>query len=109
VDTFVFDLAVCLNDWCIDLSSGAWVESRRTALMQSYLAVRNLLPVERDALPMALRAAAFRFWVSRLWDWHLPRQAHMLKAHDPRHFERVLRQRRNEAAQHPLPWHTWQA
>ena len=28
-----------------------------------------------------------------LWDWHLPREASMLKPHDPRHFERVLRQR----------------
>jgi homoserine kinase type II len=28
-----------------------------------------------------------------LWDFHLPRDAAMLKAHDPEHFERVLRQR----------------
>ncbi len=38
-----------------------------------------------------LRAAALRFWISRLWDFHLPREASMLKAHDPTHFERVLR------------------
>jgi homoserine kinase type II len=40
-----------------------------------------------------LRAGALRFWTSRLWDFHLPRDAAMLKAHDPEHFERVLRQR----------------
>jgi len=34
-----------------------------------------------------------RFWISRLWDYHLPREANLLKAHDPDHFERVLRQR----------------
>jgi homoserine kinase type II len=28
-----------------------------------------------------------------LWDFHLPREASMLKPHDPTHFERVLRQR----------------
>ena len=40
-----------------------------------------------------LRAAALRFWISRLWDFHLPREASMLQAHDPSHFERVLLQR----------------
>jgi homoserine kinase type II len=40
-----------------------------------------------------LRAAALRFWISRLWDFHLPREASMLQAHDPSHFERVLMQR----------------
>ena len=53
----------------------------------------SLADAERRLLPAMLRAGALRFWVSRLWDFHLPREASMLKAHDPGHFERVLRQR----------------
>ncbi|MBA2674517.1 MAG: homoserine kinase, partial [Ramlibacter sp.] len=55
--------------------------------------VRPLAAAERRLLPAAARAGALRFWVSRLWDLHLPREASLLKPHDPTHFERVLRQR----------------
>jgi homoserine kinase type II len=99
VDTFLFDIAVCLNDWCIDLASGRLEEDRATALVAAYHAVRALSPDEQRLLPAMLRAGALRFWISRLWDWHLPRDASMLTPHDPTHFERVLRQRVEN------PWH----
>jgi homoserine kinase type II len=93
VDTWLFDIAVCLNDWCIDLQSGENDEARSTAFLDGYAKVRALAAAERRLLPAMLRAGALRFWISRLWDFHLPREAAMLKAHDPTHFERVLRQR----------------
>jgi homoserine kinase type II len=99
VDAWLFDIAVCLNDWCCDLESGALVEDRAAAFIAAYESVRPLEPAEARLLPGLLRAAAFRFWLSRLWDLHLPRDASLLKAHDPTHFERVLRAR---VAQ---PWH----
>ena len=99
VDRFVFDIAVCLNDWCIDLATGRLDEDRAQAFVAAYDAERPLTGGEVRALPSMLRAAALRFWISRLWDLHLPREASMLKAHDPTHFERVLRCRVD------TPWH----
>jgi len=92
-DTFLFDIAVCLNDWCIDLATGAKDDERSAAFMAAYQAVRPLAAQERQLLPAMQRAGALRFWLSRLWDLHLPREAAVLKAHDPSHFERVLRER----------------
>lgn len=93
VDTWLFDLAVCLNDWCVKLDCGVSDEPRASAFLQAYAKVRPLQAAERQLLPAMLRAAALRFWLSRLWDLHLPRQASMLQAHDPSHFERILRRR----------------
>ena len=99
VDTWLFDLAVCLNDWCIDLPTGRLDEARASAFIGAYDAERELSHDEIRLLPALLRAGALRFWISRLWDFHLPREASMLKAHDPTHFERVLRERV------ATPWH----
>ena len=93
VDSWLFDLAVCLNDWCIALTTGETDLARSAAFVQAYAAVRPLTAAERQLLPAMLRAGALRFWISRLWDFHLPREASMLQAHDPGHFERVLRRR----------------
>ncbi|MGQ3053616.1 MAG: homoserine kinase [Roseateles sp.] len=99
VDTWLFDLAVCLNDWCVDLSDGRLVEDRASVFVCAYETERPLSGAEHRLLPALLRAAALRFWVSRLYDLHLPREASLLKAHDPSHFERVLRERIAK------PWH----
>jgi len=92
-DTWLFDLAVALNDWAIDLDDGQADPVRGRALLDAYQTVRPLQNAERRLLPAMLRAGALRFWLSRLWDWYLPRQASLLKPHDPAHFERVLRAR----------------
>ena len=97
-DSWLFDLAVCLNDWCVDQASGALDLTRASAFIDAYQSVRPLQAAERELLPAILRAAALRFWISRLWDFYLPREASMLVPHDPTHFERVLRQR----IAHPL-------
>jgi homoserine kinase type II len=93
VDSWLFDVAVCLNDWAIDLATGANDAPRAQAFLDAYAAVRPLAGAERALLPALLRAGALRFWISRLWDFHLPREASLLQPHDPSHFERVLRQR----------------
>jgi homoserine kinase type II len=92
-DTWLFDVAVTVNDWCIDLESGALDPDRVRALVDAYAKVRPFTKAEQALWQPMLRAAALRFWMSRLYDFHQPRDAEMLTPHDPTHFERILRLR----------------
>ncbi len=100
-DTWLFDMAVTVNDWCVDPVSGAFDTPNAAALLGAYHAVRPLGELEHMFWRAMLRAAALRFWISRLYDLYLPRPAAMLRPHDPVRFERMLKLRVHE---HTLPW-----
>jgi homoserine kinase type II len=110
-DSWLFDIAVCLNDWCLvrddkGQSDGTPDFTLQAAFLQGYESIRPLTQAERGLQSAMLRAAALRFWVSRLWDFYLPREATLLTPHDPAHFERVLQHRLQFSTQsNSLPSH----
>ncbi len=89
----LFDLAVTLNDWCIDPKTGKLIPELEKVFLDAYVKVNPLGSNEKALWRDVLRAAALRFWLSRLFDFYLPRKASLLKPHDPTHFERVLKDR----------------
>ena len=94
-DKWLFDIAVTANDWCLADNKQDLDPARLDTFMKAYQSVRPLTKEEQASWPLMLRAAALRFWVSRLWDFYLPRDAQMLTPHDPTHFERILLSRRS--------------
>ncbi len=85
---FVMDIAISLNAQAVLLSDAD--DERIQAFMDGYQSLRPLNEDEVEALPLLLRLAALRFWVSRLYDAIFPRGGAMVQTKDPEEYRLKL-------------------
>ncbi len=91
-DAFLLDIAITANDWCTD-EQGAWIPPKFAALLDGYRRERTLSRPEMEAWPVIVRAAALRFWLSRLIDKYFPRSEIDGYRKDPDEYLHLLRLR----------------
>ena len=87
-NSYIYDLAVIINSWCYKNEKYSATFSQ--LLLSSYERERTLTAVELELLAVMLRLAALRFWISRLLDFHFPRDGVVVKKHDPDEQKSIL-------------------
>ncbi len=91
----LYDLGVAVNDWCVG-DDGLIDDQRYQALINAYGQQRTLTEAELDNFNLVLRAAALRFWLSRLQDKLFPREGELTQIKDPDYFLTILLDHRNQ-------------
>ena len=92
----LYDLAIALNDWCLDEQDG--LDPHLTqALLGAYAALRPFTRAETNAWPLMLRVACLRFWLSRLIAASQPARPGV-RIKPPTEFQQRLQLRREKPA-----------
>jgi len=90
--SLLFDIAITANDWCCE--NGDINPDKITALLSGYESLRPLEQLEKQHWQTMLRAAALRFWLSRLEHQLYPRSGDIIQQKDPLIFRQLLQQHR---------------
>ncbi len=88
-DLLAYDLAICMNAWCFE-ADHAFNVTKARALLKGYNSVRQLAGEEIQALPLLARGSAFRFLLTRLYDWFNTPETAIVKRKDPMEYWRKL-------------------
>ncbi|OQX15866.1 MAG: homoserine kinase [Thiothrix lacustris] len=91
-DPWLYDLAIVVNDWCCH-TDGSLDTARTQACVAAYQQVRPWQAIEQRYWWALLRAAALRFWLSRLDAALNPPDGEMILQKDPAEFRAKLQQR----------------
>ena len=96
-DAWLYDLAITCNDWCTD-THGEFDAMRARAMIDAYQAIRPFEEVEISLWNEVQQAAALRFWLSRLHDWHFPREGDLVHVKDPKAYLDILNTLREQGS-----------
>ncbi len=86
---YIYDIAITLNAWCSH-KDGSPDEQGQQTFLRAYQTIRPLTQPEVRALPIMLRMAATRFWLSRLEAIQTRRAGEITHIKDPAEYQAIL-------------------
>jgi homoserine kinase type II len=98
-EQFLFDVAITVNDWCLDFAAyprAALDQTKLSGMRAGYESVRPWTTAEQAAWPQMLRAAALRTWLGRLGYHYFPRDSELTHPKDHPFSQRLLELHRGQ-------------
>tara|TARA_Y100000590_G_C15678470_1_gene998883 strand:+ start:684 stop:1700 length:1017 start_codon:yes stop_codon:yes gene_type:complete len=87
-DYYAYELAICINAWCFDLKN--FNNTKFKSIIEGYESIRKLDYSEKTSLPILLRGAAMRFFLTRFHDQIYQKNKAIVIQKDPKEYFEIL-------------------
>ena len=91
-DYFMYEIAICINALCFDKKNARFELNKKKVknLIKGYESKRKILLTEKKSLNILCRAAAMRYFLTRLYDYTNTPKTALIKIKDPREYYQKL-------------------
>ena len=91
-DYFMYEIAICINALCFDKKNARFELNKKKVknLIKGYESKRKILLTEKKSLNILCRAAAMRYFLTRLYDYANTPKTALIKIKDPREYYQKL-------------------
>ena len=91
-DYFMYELAICINALCFDKKKSQFKLNKKKVknLIRGYESNKKISGIEKKSLNILCRAAAMRYFLTRLYDYTNTPKTALIKIKDPREYYQKL-------------------
>jgi homoserine kinase type II len=91
-DYFMYEIAICINALCFDKKKSQFKLNKKKVknLIRGYESIKKISGIEKKSLNILCRAAAMRYFLTRLYDYTNTPKTALIKIKDPREYYQKL-------------------
>ena len=91
-DYFMYEIAICINALCFDKKNPKFILNKKKVknLIKGYESIKKISQKEKKSLNILCRAAAMRYFLTRLYDYTNTPKTALIKIKDPREYYQKL-------------------
>ncbi len=91
-DYFMYEIAICINALCFDKKNSQFKLNKTKVknLIRGYEGIKKISGIEKKSLNILCRAAAIRYFLTRLYDYTNTPKTALIKIKDPREYYQKL-------------------